>query len=364
MMRVSLLQVADALGARLDGDGALTISGAAEPAACGPGDLALAMTPKYAEGLPLGQARAAILHAGASRAQYGLEAALFIDRPRLAMAQLSHLFDPGPQINEGVHPTAVIDPSATLGTGARIGPLVVIGAGARIGARARIAAHVTIAENARIGDDALILQGARLGHAVRIGDRVILNPNCVIGADGFAFVTEQPSSVEIMRETLSDTTAGAPQSWTRLHSLGTVELGDDVEIGACSAIDRGTIRATIIGRGTKLDNHVHVGHNVTIGEDCMLCAQVGIAGSTRIGDRVVLAGQVGVNDNIFIGDDVVAGGASKIFTNVPAGRVVLGSPAVKMTTQMESYKALRRLPRLLRDIATLKKAAEKQGPPK
>lgn len=360
-MRIPLSAVAAALSARLDGNPDIEITGASEPARCGADQLALAMSPRYLEGLLQGGARAAILPDGVDRADHGLEAALFVARPRLAMAHLSHLFDPGPDIAPGIHPTAVIDDSAEIGADARIGPLVVIGARVRIGARARIASHVSIAEDCAVGCDALIHSGARILGRARIGDRVIVHPNATLGADGFAFVTERPSSVERVRDALADQIVPDPQDWTRLHSLGSVEIGDDVEIGACTSIDRGTIRATVIGRGTKIDNHVQIGHNVIVGESCMLCSMVGIAGSTRVGDRVVLAGQVGVNDNIFIGDDVVAGGAAKIFTNVPPGRVILGYPAVKMTTHVETYKALRRLPRLLRDVAALKKSVPKDG---
>jgi UDP-3-O-[3-hydroxymyristoyl] glucosamine N-acyltransferase len=358
-MRIPLSTVAEALSARLDGDPDIEITGAGEPARCGADQLALAMSPKYAEGLSEGAARVAILYDGADRADFGLEAALFVTRPRLAMAHLSRLFDPGPEIAAGIHPTAVIDPSAEIGPDARIGPLVVIGAKVRIGPRARIASHASIAEGTRIGADVLIHAGVRIAGGAQIGDRVILHPNCTIGSDGFAFVTERPSSVERVRDGLVDHIDPDPQQWTRLHSLGSVEIADDVEVGACSSIDRGTIRATVVGRGTKIDNHVQIGHNVTIGEDCMICSMAGVAGSSRIGNRVVLAGKVGVNDNIFVGDDVVAGGAAKIFTNVPAGRVVLGNPAVKMSTNLETYKALRRLPRLLRDVAALKKAVPK-----
>jgi UDP-3-O-[3-hydroxymyristoyl] glucosamine N-acyltransferase len=199
----------------------------------------------------------------------------------------------------------------------------------------------------------------KIGARVRLGDRVICQPGAVVGADGFSFVTPEVSGVERVRRSLGDQGEVTGQSWTRIHSLGAVEIDDDVEIGANSAIDRGTIRSTRIGRGTKLDNLVHVGHNVEIGEDCLLCGQVGIAGSARIGDRVVLGGQCGVNDNIFVGDDVVAGGATKIFTNAPAGRVLLGSPAVKMQSHLEMMKALRRLPRLVEQVRALQKAVSK-----
>lgn len=362
-MSFPLDQVAQALAARLEGDASLTITGASEPALCGPDQLALAMDPKYADGIPQGRARVALLWEGADWRAMGLQAALFVARPRLAMAHLSTLFDQGPDIAPGIHPTSVIDPSAEIGAGARIGPLTVIGARVRIGPNARIVGQASVAEDAVIGADALLHSGVRIGARVVIGDRFIAQPGAVIGGDSFAFVTPEKSSVEKVRESLgeADHVPVGEQHWTRIHTLGTVEIGDDVEVGSNACIDRGTIRATKIGRGTKIDNLVQIGHNVVVGEDCMLCSMVGVAGSTRIGNRVVLAGQVGVNDNIFIGDDVVAGGASKIFTNVPAGRVILGYPAVKMSTHVETYKALRRLPRLLSDVALLKKAVSNPG---
>ena len=147
-----------------------------------------------------------------------------------------------------------------------------------------------------------------------------------------------------------------PQNWARIHSLGSVQIGDDVELGANCCIDRGTVRDTKIGNGVKIDNLAQIGHNVTIGNDCLICAQVGIAGSTRIGNNVVLGGQTGVSDNLFIGDRVITGGATKVLSNIPEGRVMLGYPAVKMETHLEIYKSLRRLPRMLRDVAALQKA--------
>jgi UDP-3-O-[3-hydroxymyristoyl] glucosamine N-acyltransferase len=269
------------------------------------------------------------------------------------------LFDPGPDIAPGIHPSACIDPTAQIADDCAIGPFTIIGPDVVIEAGCRIAGHVSVARGARIGENCLILAGVRIETDAQIGNRVILHPNAVIGADGFSFVTEAPSSVERTRAALTDTNTPEPQNWVRVHSLGTVRLEDDVEIGSNSNVDRGTVRETVIGRGTKIDNQVQIGHNAIIGEDCMICSQVGVAGSAKIGNRVVLAGRVAVNDNIFVGDDVVAGGAAKLFTNVPAGRVVLGDPAIKITAQMESYKAFRRLPRLMRDVAALKKATAK-----
>lgn len=354
-MAHTIRDIAQALGAEAEGELDLAVRGAAEPQAAGPDDLALAMDPRYADGIARGHARAAVVWPGADWRAMGLKAAIFAPRGRLAMAGLTRLMDPGPDIAPGVHPMAVVDPSAVLGEGAAVAPFVVIGRDVRIGPGARIASHVSIAEGARIGAAALILQGARIGARVTIGDRFICQPGAVIGADGFSFVTPEKSGVEEIRETLGSRAEIKGQSWARIHSLGAVTIGDDVEIGANVCIDRGTIRDTVIGAGTKLDNLVHIGHNVQVGRDCLLCGQVGIAGSARIGDRVVLAGQCGVNDNIFVGDDVIAGGGTKIFTNAPAGRVLLGYPAVKMETHVEIQKALRRLPRLAARVAALER---------
>lgn len=344
-MTHTIAEIAAALGAGAAGDVSLVVARAAEPAQAGPDDLALAMDPRYAPGLAQGRARAAVVWPGADWQGMGLRAAIFAPRGRLALAGLTRLLDEGPGIAPGIHPMTVIDPTAHIAGDAAIGPFVTIGADALIGPGARIAPHASIGPGARIGADALILTGARIGARVTIGDRFTCQPGAVIGADGFSFVTPERSGVEEVRATLGQRSEIRAQSWTRIHSLGAVTLGDDVEIGANCAIDRGTIRDTVIGSGTKLDNLVHVGHNVTVGRDCLLCGQVGIAGSARIGDRVVLGGQCGVNDNIFVGDDVIAGGASKIFTNVPSGRVILGYPAVRMETHVEMQKALRRMAR-------------------
>lgn len=357
----TLSQIAKALGRPVEGDGALRIARAAEPGQAGPEDLALAMSPSYAGAMARTGARAAILWDGADWRSYGLQGAILVSRARLAMAGVTTALDPGPRIAAGLHPTAVIDPTARIGEGAAIGPLAVIGAGVTIGARVRIGPHVTVAEGAELGDDVLLHAGARVGARVRMGHRVILQPGACVGGDGFSFVTPQESAIERVRKTLGQAGEAVRQSYVRIHSLGSVVLGDDVEVGANSTIDRGTVADTVIGRGTKIDNLVMIGHNNKIGEDCLFCSQVGIAGGTTIGDRVVLAGKVGVNDNITIGDDVVAGGGSNIYTRVRAGEVVMGSPAVRMEVNLAMYRALRRLPRALEQLAELRRIAGKGG---
>jgi len=354
-MSYSIDEVARALGARAFGATEITVNGVAEPADAGPGDLALAMKPDYAEGLAQGQARAAVVWDGADWQAMGLEAALVAPRPRYVMSGLTRLLDPGQGWGGGIHPSAVIDPAAELAPDVAVGPLAVICAGARIGAGSVIGPQAFVGSDAVLGEGALLREGARIGARVRIGARFIAQPGCVVGGDGFSYVTPETSAVEQGRATLGDIEGAEAQSWTRIHSLGAVTIGDDVELGANCTIDRGTIRDTAVGDGTKIDNLVMIGHNVVIGRDCLLCGLVGIAGSTRIGNNVVLAGKTGVSDNIFIGDNVITGGGTIVLSNIPAGRMMLGYPAMKMETTVEVFKGFRRLKRLFEDVSGLKK---------
>ena len=348
-------EIAVALGAQAFGATDIMVTRAAEPAMAGPDDLALAMNPKFAETLGQGRARVAMLWESADWQALGLEAAIIAPRPRYAMAGLTRILDAGQGYAAGIHPTAFVDPDAELGAGVSVGPLAVISKGAKIGAGSVIGPQCFIGWNAALGEGAYLREAVSIGARVTIGARFIAQPGARIGGDGFSFVTAEPSSVESVRKTLGDQGEAKAQDWTRIHSLGSVTIGDDVEIGMGATIDCGTIRDTKIGDGTKLDNQVHLGHNVVIGRNCLICGQVGIAGSATIGDNVVLAGQCGVNDNIFVGDGVIAGGGTKLMSNVPAGRTMLGYPATQMDKQVEGYKALRRLPRLMRDVAELKK---------
>ncbi|WP_299855144.1 UDP-3-O-(3-hydroxymyristoyl)glucosamine N-acyltransferase [uncultured Roseobacter sp.] len=355
----SVEEIATALEADAYGDTALRIGRASEPKSAKADDLAIATSKTYAEAISDGQAQAALLWQGADWQALGLKAAIIPRRPRYAMSSLTQLLDPGQGYAAEIHPSAVIDPSAELGEGVHVGPLAVVSAGARIGAGSVIGPQCFIGWNAKLGEKAYLREAVSIGARVTIGDRFIAQPGARIGGDGFSYATPDTSGVEAARATLGDQQDTSAQSWERIHSLGAVTIGDDVEVGANATIDYGTIRDTRVGDRTKIDNLVHIGHNCVVGNDCLLCGQVGIAGSVRVGNNVVLGGQVGVSDNIFIGDGVIAGGASKIFSNVPPGRTILGSPATKMETQMESYKAIRRLPRVMRDIAALQKAVFK-----
>lgn len=360
-MAYSIKDIARTLSAEAAGDLDFRINRAAEPQDAGPGDLAVAMTPEYGDRIAEGRAEAALLWPGADWRALGLKAAIFAPRPRLAMAGVTAMMDPGQQQPSGIHPSAVIDPAATFGADVSIGPLCVIGAGASIGAGAVIGPQCHIGAGASLGPGALLREHVSIGARVQIGARFIAQPGARIGGDGFSFVTAEVSGVELARASLGDQGEAAAQSWLRIHSLGAVEIGDDVEIGANSTVDSGTIRATRIGPGTKLDSLVQVGHNVQIGRDCLLCAQCGVAGSTVIGDHVVLGGQSGVADNVTVGDRVIAAGATVILSNVPAGRVMMGYPAIRMDSFTEMYKSQRRLARFSRDLDALKKAVFKPG---
>jgi len=360
-MAHSIADIARALGLQAEGDLDLIVTHVAEPSSATRDALALAMDPKYADGLTAGQARAAILWSGADWQGFGLKAAIFAPRPRWAMAGVSQVMDPGYDFGTGIHPMAFIDPTAQIGDGARIGPFVSVGARAQIGPDARIGPNASIAEDVVIGAGLTLHAGARIAARCVIGDRFIGQPNSVVGGCGFSFVTPEPSAAEDVRATLSGDREIRRQKWQRINSMGAVRIGDDVELGANSSIDRGTVRDTVIGSGTKIDSVCQIGHNVQMGEDCMMCGMAGVAGSARIGNRVLLAGKSAVNDNIFVGDDVIVGGAARVFTNVPAGRAVLGDPATKIETQLEIRKALRRLPRLAATVAELQKAVFKPG---
>ena len=358
-MTYTIETIARSLGAQALGDLSIEIDSVAEPQEAGPRALALAMKPAFAERLSEGGALAAVLWEGADFEALGLKAAIIPPRPRYALSGLSKQFDPGESYPEGVHTSAIIDPAAELGKGVRVGPLAVVMAGARIGAGSIVGPQAFIGACATLGEGCFIREGVRIGARTTLGARVIVQPGAGVGGDGFSFVTPEESAVERTRASLGDQGTGESQHWERIHSLGAVHIGDDCEIGANACIDRGTVRDTKIGARTKLDNLVHIGHNVVIGTDCLICGQVGMAGSSTIGNNCVFAGQVGLNDNIFVGDNVIAGGATKIFTNVPKGRVLLGYPAVKMETHVETYKAMRRLPRLMKQVAELQKAVFK-----
>jgi UDP-3-O-[3-hydroxymyristoyl] glucosamine N-acyltransferase len=358
---MKLSEIAAALGATLVGDGSIEIERPVHPAeAESPRDLALAMEPALVKLLAGSPARAAVVRDGSAVPADSLAGYIAVGRSRYAMGRILDLFPRPPHAEPGIHPSAVVARDAVIGKGARIGPLCYVGPRARIGEGSVLLAQATVGAEARLGAGCLLHPGARIGERVIVGDRAIIHHNASIGADGFSFVTPEPGSAETAKES-GEVAAGANREIVRINSIGTVILGDDVEVGACTAIDRGTVSATRIGRNTKIDDLVMIGHNCVVGENCMLCGQVGIAGSTVIGDRVVLAGQVGIGDHLTVGSDSVIAAGSLVGVDVPPRSLLYGIPALPRQQAYELQRNLRKLGRLYDDVAELKRRLEAGG---
>ncbi|MDH3702968.1 MAG: UDP-3-O-(3-hydroxymyristoyl)glucosamine N-acyltransferase [Alphaproteobacteria bacterium] len=354
---MKLREIAETLDAELVGDGAIEIARVVHPSeAKAPTDLALAMNREMLAALEGSASRVAVLGDDTDLPKGRLDGYILVRRGRYAMAGLMGLFSKPAHAQAGVHPSAVVEDSAEIGEGVSIGPFTYVGPSAVIGAGTILMSHVTVGAEAVLGGDCLIHAGVRIGERVQIGARAIMHHNASIGADGFSFVTPTQSSAEQAKESRgADTVDVRNTTIVRINSIGTVAIGDDVEIGACTSIDRGTISATRVGSGTKIDDLVMIGHNVVVGENCMICGQVGIAGSTVIGDRVVLAGQAGIADHLKIGSDVVVGAGSGVASNIKSGLVVLGYPAVPKSQATELVLNMRRLNSLFEGQASLKK---------
>jgi UDP-3-O-[3-hydroxymyristoyl] glucosamine N-acyltransferase len=350
---MKLSEIATALNARLVGDGTIEIDRPVHPAdAQGPRDLALAMEPALIALLDGSPVRAAVVRDQSTVPAGRLEGCIVVGRSRYAMSRLLDIFDRPPHIARGVDKMAVVADGAILGKDVSIGPFCYVGPKARIGDGTILIANVTVGAEATVGQSCLFHAGARIGERVVVGNRVIIHHNASIGADGFSFVTPEPGSVESART--AGYVEGTNREIVRVNSIGTVILGDDVEVGACTAIDRGTVRATRVGRNTKIDDLVLIGHNCVIGENCMVCGQVGIAGSSVIEDRVVLGGQAGIADHIVIGSDSVIAGGTLIGQNVPPKSLLMGYPPLPKKEAFETLFNVRRLGRIVRDVDKLK----------
>jgi UDP-3-O-[3-hydroxymyristoyl] glucosamine N-acyltransferase len=341
---MKLAEVAKALGCQLRGDGEVEIVGVASIEDAAPGTLTFLADARYTRFLA-GTPAAAIIVSPTATAT-GLPM-LVADHPYLAFVDAIHLFHPGQAAAPGVHPTAVIASTATIGAGASIGPHAVIGDRARIGARAVVGPNVTIYADVTIGDDFQAYASVVVREGVRIGHRVVLHAGAVIGSDGFGFVP-------------------LPGGHRKIPQVGTVEVEDDVEIGANTTVDRAQLGATVIGRGAKLDNLVQVAHGCRIGAYSLLAAQVGLGGSTRLGQGVMLGGQVGAAGHLRIGDGVQVGAQSGINNDLVAGRVYGGTPTLEMRRWRRAMAVVAQLPELLRRLRAVERSlgAARTGDPK
>lgn len=274
----------------------------------------------------------------------GLSAAqLVVADPHLCLIALLERFFPAPHRPEGISPLAHLSEGVQTGDGVAIGAFAFVGQGATIGKGTAVYPGVFIGEGASLGQDCIVYPNAVIRERVRLGDRVIIHAGAVIGADGFGYIQRQGRHLKI------------PQ-------VGGVSIGDDVEVGANAAIDRATTGETVIGRGTKIDNLVQIGHNVSVGEDAVIVAQAGIAGSSRVGNAVVLAGQAGVADHASIEDGAVVGAQAGVMGRLPKG-MYSGSPAMPHREWLRAASLFGRLPELAKRIKAIEEKLGLAGGP-
>ncbi|MCB9518192.1 MAG: UDP-3-O-(3-hydroxymyristoyl)glucosamine N-acyltransferase [Gemmatimonadales bacterium] len=333
--------VADLVGGRLSGPGAVELTRVRSLALAGPDALAACAAARWSEAMASSQAGAVLVTEDLAAAP-GPATRVIVPDPRRAIAQVAAVLHPDATAPAGIAPTAVVGRGAVLGAGVRVGHHAVLGEAVVIGPGSVIGPHVVIEDGAVLGREVRLDPHVTIHAGSVLGDRVHCQTGAVIGSPGFGFLS------------------GA-QGHERVPQVGGCVLGDDVEVGAGSCIDRGSLEDTVIGRGTKIDNLVHVGHNVRIGEHCLLMAGVGVSGSTWIGDRVVLAGQAGLVGHIEVGDGARIGAQAGVISSVPAGGAVSGYPARPHREFLRAQAALYRLAPHIGALEELLRSAEKAG---
>lgn len=334
-MEYSLSQIHSITGGTLVGDGNVTITGAGSLEGAGPGDISLVKGEDFVGKALTSKSAALVAHRNIPELGRPL---IVTDNPFLAFTKFLYVIAKENTAQPaGVHPQASVSEKAVVGKDTSIGAYSVVEEGAVIGERVTIYPLVYVGRNARVGDNTVIYPQVSIRESVTIGRRVTVHSGTIIGGDGFGYLQEDGRHVKI------------PQ-------VGTVEIGDDVDIGCNVTIDRATMDKTVIARGVKIDNHSHIAHNVIIGEDSMLIAYAKIAGGAVIGKNVMLAEDVGVTDHAVIGDGSTVGGGANVYKSIPPGSVVWGSPAKPMMEEKRLQALLRKLPEM-RD--TLKELSKK-----
>jgi UDP-3-O-[3-hydroxymyristoyl] glucosamine N-acyltransferase len=329
-MRLDAL--AERLGLALEGDGGVDVRAAAPLESAGPSDLAFVNSARWARALATSGAGAVILPPGVDA---GGRAALRSARPRLDFARAVSLLHPAERPPAGVHPRAHVAEGARVHPEASIGANAVVGPGCAVGARSVLHPNVTLYPRVEIGADCEIHSGCVLREDTRLGDRVILQPGVILGGDGFGYEPDE---------------GGA---WFKIPHVGRVVLEDDVEIGACTTVDRGSFGETRLARGVKIDNLVQIAHNCRIGEGSIVVAQSGLAGSTVVGRRAVLMARVGAAGHLTVGDGAFVGVRAGLHKDVAPGARVWGSPQMEERTWHRAMAALARLPDALRRLRAL-----------
>ena len=332
-MTRTIKELADFLGCTLEGDGTAHITGVASPASARAEDLVYVESPRHLDRAAASAARCVVIATGLLLpGKILLRAA----NPKLAFARAAEWLLPPAPIAKGIHPTALIAPSAKLAPGAAVGPYAVIEEEVQIGAGTEIGALCFLGRGARLGEACRLYPRVTLYAGARLANRVILHSGAVIGSDGFGYVAEDG------------------KRW-KFPQVGEVEIQDDVEIGANTTVDRGSLDRTEIGTGTKLDNLVHIAHNVSIGENAVIAAQTGISGSSTIGKNVAIGGQVGVADHCEIEDGAVIGAQAGIPSGkiVRSGQIVWGTPARALDKFKKQFAWFSRLPELAERVKIL-----------
>ena len=335
---MTLGQLAEALGATLKGPEALQITGLATLQEAGPGQLSFLANPQYRKYLDNCQAGAVLLKAADAENFAGN--ALIVADPYQAYARISHLFDPKPKAVAGIHPSAVVAEDAQVDASASIGPFAVIESGARIEADVCIGAHCFIGARCVVGEGGWLAPRVTLYHDVVIGKRVVIQSGAVIGGEGFGFANEKGI-------------------WRKIAQIGGVTIGDDVEIGVNTAVDRGALSDTRIGDGVKLDNQIQIAHNVQIGDHTAMAACVGISGSTRIGKHCMLAGGVGLVGHIDICDNVFVSGMTMVTRSITEpGSYSSGTAMQPLADWRKSAARIRQLDDMAKRLQQLEKRVD------
>jgi len=332
-MPFTTVEIAKLVGGDIVGDGNAPLKNFAPAEFAQVGDLTFAENESF---FALAEQSAATAIIADKRFSSSKKILILVPNARVAFAKALALFFPEKKFTAGVHPTAAIAKSAQIDPGAHVGPHCVIGERVKIGARSVLQGVNFVGDDSHLGDDVNPFSNVTIYPRGQIGNRVRIHANSVIGSDGYGYVLDKGVHLKI------------PQ-------IGNVIIGDDVEIGAGVTIDRATLGSTVIGKGTKIDNLVHIAHNVEIGEHCLLCGQVGIAGSTKLGNYVVLAGQVGVVSHLKIGNQVTVASKSGVMRNISDGGKYLGTPAQPDKDFKRQVIALRHLPELLKRVAELER---------
>jgi len=335
-MTITAAQIAEQLQGQILGDGSVPLTGLA-PADCArAGDLTFAESEAYFAAAEQSQA-AAVLVSGEFTSPR--KVVIRVRNARVAMARILPVFFPPDEHPHGIHPSAAIAASAQIDPTAHVGAHCVVGARVRLGARSVLMGGNHIGRDCQIGDDVCLFPNAVVYAKSQIGHRVSIHAGAVIGSDGYGYVFDEGRHRKVLQ-------------------VGHVVIHDDVEIGANAAIDRGALGATVIGQGTKIDNLVHVAHNVTLGRHCLIMGQVGFAGSTRLGDYGVIASQSGIAGHLKLGHQVTVGAKSGVMRDIPDGGVVLGIPAAPDKQAKRQIIAVQHLPDLIRRLRELEKQVE------